>query len=151
MNDLTRYKVEKFLMGMLKKIILIPFIPIQILYTKNETFKNWLDKKERRRYKKQTYKKEIKQIAYYLNRNEDKSCSVFFGYNPDSNIPTDVTFYPNSVLLENDSWIKRNKLTVEKYTLESYCNTYFADENLINLYHTFASQKERTVLILRKP
>lgn len=151
MNDLTRYKVEKFLVGMLKKIILMPFMPIQILYTKNKTFKNWLDKKERKRYKKQTYKKEIKQVAYYLNRNKDKSCSVFFGYNSDSNIPTDVTFSLKSPLLENDSWIKRNKLTVEKHTLESYCNTYFADENLINLYHTFSSQKERTVLILRKP
>lgn len=151
MNDLTRYKVEKLLVGMFKKIILMPFMPIQILYTKNETFKNWLDKRERRRYKKQTYKKEIKQVAYYLNRNEDKSCSVFFGYNSDSYIPTDVTFSLKSPLLENDSWIKRNKLTVEKHTLESYCNTYFADENLINLYRTFSSQKERTVLILRKP
>lgn len=151
MNDFTKYKVKNFLVDMLSKIILIPFIPGRILYAKNETFKNWIDTRERKRYKKRAYKREIKRIAYYINENEDSSCSVFFGYDHDMDIPTDINFSPDSVLLEDFFWIKKNNLIVEKHTLESYCNTYFADKDLINSYYSFSSQKERTVLILRKP
>lgn len=151
MNDLTKYKVKKFLADILGKIILIPFMPGRILYAKNDTFKNWIDKKECQGYKKRAYKREIKRIAYYINENEDNSCSVFFGYDWDMNIPTDITFPPDSMLLEDFFWIKKNNLIVEKHTLESYCNTYFANEKFINHYYAFSSQKENIVLILRKP
>lgn len=151
MNDLTRYKVKNFLVNMLNKIILIPFMPAKILYAKNGTFKNWVDKKNHQSYKKQAYKREISEIAFYINQNEDNSCSVFFGYDYDRNIPTDIIFRPTSVLLENNSWIKKNKLTVEWHTLESYCDTYFKDQDLINRYYVFSSKKESTVLIIRKP
>lgn len=151
MNDLTKYKVKHFLADMLDKIILIPFTPGRILYSKNETFRNWIEERNRKSYKKRAYKREIRQIAFYINRNEDNSCFVFFGYDHDMDIPTDITFYPTSVLLENDFWIKKNKLTVERHTLESYCDTYFKERDYINRYYNFSSQKERTVLILRKP
>lgn len=151
MNDFTKYKAKKFLMDILGKIILIPFIPGRILYAKNGAFKNWIDKRERQGYKKRAYKREIKRIAYWINENEDNSCSVFFGYDHDMDIPTDTNCSPDSVLLEDFFWIKKNKLIVEEHTLESYCNTYFADKNLINLYYSFSSQKDRTVLILKKP
>lgn len=151
MNDLSKYKVKKFLTDAFDKIILIPFLPLRILYAKNETFKNWIDKRERRQYKKRDYKRAIKSIAYYINENEDNSCSVFFGYDRDRNIPTDIHLPPDSVLLEDFFWTKKNNLIVEKHTLESYCNTYFANEKFINRYYTFSSQKDKTVLILRKP
>ena len=151
MNDFTKYKIKKFLVGVLNTIILLPFIPGRILYAKNETFKNWIDKRERQRYNKQEYKRQIRKIAYYINENEDNSCHVFFGYDHEMSIPVDINFSPDSVLLDDFFWIRKNNLTVEEHTLESYCNTYLPERKYIDSYYSFSSQKDRTVLILRKP
>ena len=151
MNDLTIYKIKQLLEGIFTKVISVSVFPFRILYNNNKIFHQWIEKRKIEKREKKEYKNAIQEIAYYLKNNEDHTCIIFFGFQHKAFYPVDSIMHPNHILLKDDFWIKKNKLKVEKHTLESYCNIYYKEEDLINKFYGFSSQKDRTVLIIKKP
>lgn len=151
MNDYTIYKIkiiaEKLFYKSLDFIFYIP----RKLYKENTFFKTWIDKREEKSDKKRYFKEALRDVFYELDKNcsdyQENSCVIYTGYQSDDMYCLfDRTGSEFVYLLEDESWIKKNKLKVKKYTLKEYMQEFHPDRKFVVYPHN----ENKTVLIITR-
>lgn len=150
MNEYKIYKIKKNIDKTIDKFFdFIFYIPRKI-YKNNERFRNRIKESERNSYKKKRHKKVLGKILYDIESNEDKICVVAMFNDFDNDIICDRSGYDYYHLLEDDKWIKRNKLKVEKLKYKDFISKYHSEHSEKLKTYVWNKYVDEVVLIVSK-
>jgi len=146
MNDYTKYKLRKQLISFTEKLFDIIFFLPRKLYKENEKFKNFIQGNSDKSYQKQIFKKCMRRIFYDLDTNENGECVVYCSTDFDNEFDFDREGYDYRILLDDEKWAVKNKLTVERYSLYNYIEKFYKER----LYMIADWRKEEFVLVIKR-
>jgi hypothetical protein len=138
------YRFIKLCEKMTDKFFDFVFFLPRYLYKNNKKFKQWIKNNDQKHHKKKTIKRLSKRIFFDLERQGE--CIVYCGVDWDNVFDFDEMDTDYEWILENDKWIKKNQIYIEKMTLEQYVEKYEPKSKHNVHFHI----KNKNVYIIKK-
>lgn len=142
--DYKLYKFRKVIEKAFDKLIKIIFYIPAWLYKNNEAFHKFIETSENKSYVKSKKKYLAKKVFRCLEKSQ--KCTVLVGTDYDNEFDFDLEDLSFDLLLSDEKWIKRNKLSVDKMTLEKYIEKHTPDR----MWSVRDYNKDKTVYIISK-
>ena len=151
----TTYKIKSKIKICFEKITekffdIIFFVP-RYVYKNSPKFRNHIKESENKSYRKSRVKKLSKDIFRELDKRE--KILILDGYGSEDSFCDWSDSYCN-VLLEDEKWIKKNKLVVEKYFVRDYASIYYKDrfeeDSMYRIYVNYYKDDEDVMYIVTK-